>query len=97
MACIRGLRYSLSMHPALTYTLVFLAVAAFLAAWWVDGRPDGHRLAGWRRYTLVAQAAAVALAVLVLRPGRGTHDAPAVFAAAIGNGTPALIDVYSNW
>lgn len=85
------------MHPALTYALVSVAVAVFFASWWVDGRPDGHRLAGWRRFTLVAQAAALAMAVLVLRPGRGTHDSPAAFAAAIGNGTPALIDVYGNW
>lgn len=85
------------MHPALTWSVVAVAVVAFFAAWWVDGRPDGHRLAGWRRFTLVAQAAAVALAVLALRPGHGAHDAPAAFAAAIGNGTPALIDVYGNW
>ena len=85
------------MHPALTYALVSVAVAVFFGAWWVDGRPDGHRLAAWRRFSLVAQAAAVAAAVLVLRPGHGTHDAPASFAAAIGQGTPALIDVYGNW
>jgi thiol-disulfide isomerase/thioredoxin len=85
------------MHPALTWALVSLAVAAFFGAWWVEGRPDGHRLAPARRFTLVAQAAAVALAIFVLRPGHGTHDSPAAFAAAIGNGTPALIDVYGNW
>jgi thiol-disulfide isomerase/thioredoxin len=85
------------MHPALTWSLVSLAVAAFFAAWWVEGRPDGHRLASWRRFTLVVQAAAVAMTLLVLRPGHGTHDSPAAFAAAIGNGTPALIDVYGNW
>jgi hypothetical protein len=88
---------SVTMHPALTWSIVAVAVGVFFAAWWVDGRPDGHRLAGWRRFSLLAQAAAVVLAVLVLRPGHGAHDAPSAFAAAIGHGTPALIDVYGNW
>jgi len=85
------------MHPALTYGLLALCVALFAGSWWVDRRPDGHRLAGWRRFTLIAQLVALGGAVMVLRPGRGTHDNPTAFAAAIGNGTPALIDVYSNW
>lgn len=85
------------MHPAIMYGLLALCVALFAGAWWLDRRPDGHHLAGLRRFSLIAQLLALGGAVMVLRPGHGTHDSPAAFAAAIGNGTPALIDVYSNW
>jgi hypothetical protein len=85
------------MHPAITYTLLGLLAALFAFGWWLDGRPDEHRLARHRKFSLVLQIAALFGAVALLRPGRGTHDAPAAFAAAIGHGTPALIDVYSNF
>lgn len=85
------------MHPALSYTLVALCAGVFALSWWIDTRPEGHRLYAHRRFTLVMQLAALAGALAVLRPGRGTHDDPSAFAAAIGNGTPALIDAYSNW
>lgn len=85
------------MHPALTYSLLALLAALFAFAWWLDGRPDAHRLARYRKFTLVLQVAALAGAVGLLRPGSGTHGSPDAFAAVIGNGTPALIDLYSNW
>lgn len=85
------------MHPALTYSLLALLGGLFAFGWWLDGRPDEHRLARHRKFSLVLQIAALFGAVALLRPGRGTHDAPSAFAATIGNGTPALIDVYSNY
>ena len=85
------------MHPALTYTLLGLCAAFFAFAWWLDARPDTHRLAPYKRFTLIMQLVAFASAVAVLRPGKGTHDDPSAFASTIGNGTPALIDLYSNW
>lgn len=85
------------MHPALSYTLVALCAGVFALSWWIDTRPEGSRLYRYRRFTLVLQLAALAGAIAVLRPGHGTHDDPAAFAATIGNGTPALIDAYSNW
>ncbi len=84
------------MHPAITYSLLAVMAALFAFGWWLDGRPDEHRLAKHRRFSLVMQVGALLGAFLVLRPGRGTHDNPDTFAAAIGGGTPALIDVYSN-
>mgnify|MGYP000886508033 CR=1 FL=1 len=84
------------MHPALTYSLLAALAAVFGFAWWLDGRDDGHRLARYRKFSLVLQVAALFGAVALLRPGHSPHDRPDAFAAAIGNGTPALIDVYSN-
>jgi thiol-disulfide isomerase/thioredoxin len=85
------------MHPALTYGLLALCAGVFGLSWWIDARPEGSRLAAYRRFTLVMQIVAIGGAIAVLRPGRGTHDDPSAFAAVIGNGTPALIDAYSNW
>jgi hypothetical protein len=85
------------MHPVLTYTLLGLLGVLFAFGWWLDGRPDDHRLARYRKFSLVLQIAALFGAVALLRPGRGTHEEPSALAAAIGNGTPALIDVYSNY
>jgi hypothetical protein len=84
------------MHPAITYTLLGLLVALFAAAWWVDGRPDTHRFARFRKFTLVAQVGALAAAFLLLRPGTSPYARPDTFDAAVGHGTPALIDVYST-
>jgi hypothetical protein len=84
------------MHPALTYSLLTLMGAIFAAGWWIDGRPEGHRVAPMRKFSLVMQLGALIGAFLVLRPGHGTHDSANGFEAAIGHGTPALIDVYSN-
>jgi hypothetical protein len=84
------------MHPALTYTLLAMMAALFAGGWYIDGRPEGHKFEKFRRFSLVMQVGALLGAFLVLRPGRGTHDNPTAFAATIGNGTPALIDVYSN-
>lgn len=84
------------MLPALTYSILALMAGLFAFGWWLDGRPDKHRLAPYRRFSLVLQVGAFVGAVLFLRPGHGTHDNPNRFAATIGNGTPALIDVYSN-
>lgn len=85
------------MPPALSYALVTLCAALFAFSWWVDTRPEGSKLAPLRRFTLIFQLVALGGAIAVLRPGHGTHDDPSAFAATIGNGTPALIDAYSNW
>lgn len=85
------------MPPALSYTLVSLCVGLFALSWWIDTRQEGSKLYPFRRFTLVMQLVALAGAISVLRPGHGTHDDPNAFAATIGNGTPALIDAYSNW
>lgn len=85
------------MHPALTYTLVALFAGLFGFSWWIDTRPESSRLYPYRRFTLILQLVALGGAIAVLRPGPGTHDDPSAFAATIGNGTPALIDAYSNW
>lgn len=85
------------MAPAITWSLVALCAALFAFSWWIDTREEGSKLYPYRRFTLVLQIIALAGAIAVLRPGRGTHDDPNAFAATIGNGTPALIDAYSNW
>ena len=47
------------MHPAITYTLLGLLAALFAFGWWLDGRPDEHRLARHRKFSLVLQIAAL--------------------------------------
>lgn len=84
------------MHPALTYTLLAIFAAIFAGAWWLDGRPDDHRYARYRKFTLVAQVGALAAAFFLLRPGPSRYARPDTFDAAVGHGTPALIDVYST-
>jgi hypothetical protein len=84
------------MHPAITYTLLGLLVGLFATAWWVDGRPDTHRFARYRRFTLVAQVGSLVAAFLLLRPSASPHARPETFEAAVGHGTPALLDIYST-
>jgi hypothetical protein len=84
------------MHPAITYTLLTLLAGAFAGGWWLDGRPDGHTLARYRKFSLVAQVGALLGAFLLLRPGESPHARPDTFEAAVGHGTPALIDMYST-
>lgn len=74
----------------------FGVVAVFVAAWWLDARPATHPWAHLRRFTLLAQIASLLGAVWALRPGPGTLDDPSAFDAAIGHGTPVLLDIYSQ-
>lgn len=83
------------MHPALTYAFLAVLGAVFAFSLWVDGRTEG-RFAPLRRFSLVFQVAAVGAAILLLRPGHGSHDDPSAFAATVGHGTPVLLDVFSN-
>lgn len=83
------------MAPVFTYALLAVFAGLFAFAWWVDGRTEG-RFAPFRKWSLVLQVAAVGAAVMLLRPGHGSHDDPSSFAATVGHGTPVLIDVFSN-
>lgn len=85
------------MAPNVTYALLAALVALFAFGFWVDRVSDTHRLAPLRKFSLVFQLAAMGLAVMLLRPGRGTHDQPDALMASVGHGSPVLIDVYSNW
>jgi hypothetical protein len=85
------------MPPAVTYLLLALLGAVFLAAVWLDTRRESARLAPYRRFSLVLQLGALAGAILVLRPGRGNVRSPEALDQALGSGVPVLIDVFSNW
>lgn len=46
---------------------------------------------------LAVVAAAFGVAWLILRPGPGTFDDPARAEAALGQGQPVLVELYSNY
>jgi len=85
------------MPPTVTYALLGVLALVFAFGLWVEYRPEHSRWTRLRRWSLGFQAGALVLAVLLLRPGHGTHRTVESVTAAIGDGTPTLIDVYSNW
>ncbi|MBI4950739.1 MAG: hypothetical protein HY908_01790 [Myxococcales bacterium] len=84
------------MHPALTYG--FLALFAALVAFgvWLGGKKAKDKLPRLSRIALVFQLLPFGAAYLVLRPGAGLADTTEV-QAALDEGQPVLLDLYSNF
>jgi len=81
--------------PFVTYGLLAFFGLAIVAGFWLGGQRKGARFAKFARWSLVLQIAGLVGGYLVLRPGTG--DDPAELTAAMAEGRPVFIDVYSNF
>ena len=84
------------MPPALTYSLLALFGAVFVAGFVLDGKGARARWKSVRWIAPAAQVLAIVAAYLVLRPGHG-DDGRARIEESTGRHAPILLDVYSNY
>lgn len=84
------------MPPILTYVLLALCAATFVAGFVVDRKSLHDRSPRIRHVALAAQLLAIVAAYFVLRPGHG-DDARARISDSTQHHAPILLDVYSNY
>ena len=84
------------MHPFLTYGALALCVACLGFGLWLGSKKAALRLPRVARWSLAFQIAPFAMAYFVLRPGSGLADTSKI-QAALDEGRPVLLDLYSNY
>jgi hypothetical protein len=86
------------MSPAVSFLAAVGCLALFLSPFAADRLHAAQKGPAWlgrfADFGLAVQIGAIALAVLVLRPGHGTTRK--AIEATLQTGTPVLVELYSN-
>ena len=84
------------MSPIVTYTLLAICAAMFIAGMWLGDEDRRDRFPRLSNYSLVLMLAGILGAYFTVRPGDG-DDGSSAIQQAVAAQKPLFIDIYSNY